>query len=192
MIDVPVIYLTAYTDHDLMESIKLTRPAACILKPFETNELISNIEIALYSHGTDLNREKGMLNNSIFFYTMIGNLLATKMDLNGKNSFLTEFSRNFEEKLKTSFMKEAGKLKTKTENRDLCIYISCLSHLLSNLGFINNRMSNDSKGYMIINNCPWKTDKYTKEIFCSVCKTITKLTFSWMDIEGHISLKIVS
>jgi hypothetical protein len=89
-------------------------------------------------------------------------------------------------------MKEAGKLKTKTENRDLCIYISCLSHLLSNLGFINNRMSNDSKGYMIINNCPWKTDKYTKEIFCSVCKTITKLTFSWMDIEGHISLKIVS
>ena len=74
MIDVPVIYLTAYTDHDLMESIKLTRPAACILKPFETNELISNIEIALYSHGTDLNREKGMLNNSIYYYTMIGNL----------------------------------------------------------------------------------------------------------------------
>ncbi|MGB9200253.1 methanogen output domain 1-containing protein [Methanobacterium sp.] len=189
MIDVPVIYLTAYTDHDLMESIKLTRPAACILKPFETNELISNIEIALYTHSADLNREVGILNNGIIFYTMIGNLLASKMDLSKKNSFLTEFSRNFEEKLKKSFMEEAGKLKIVTGNRDLCIYINCLSHLLSNLGFINNRMSNDSNGYMIINNCPWKTDKYAKEIFCCVCKTITKLTFSWMDLEGHIKLE---
>jgi CheY-like chemotaxis protein len=189
LIDVPVIYLTAYTDQDLIESIKLTRPSACILKPFETKELISNIEIALYTHSTDLNRDKRILNNSIIFYAMIGNLLATTLDLNEKNRFLTEFTRNFEKNLKTSFMKEAGKLNLITGNRDLSTYISCLSNLLSNLGFINNSMSNDSKGYMIINDCPWKTDKYTKEIFCSVCKVITKLTFSWMDLEGHIKLE---
>ena len=189
LIDVPVIYLTAYTDHDLIESIKLTRPSACILKPFETKELISNIEIALYTHNTDLNLKKGILNDSIIFYAMIGNILASKLDLNKKNRFLTEFSRNFEKNLKPTFMKETGKLKTKTENRDLPIYIICLSHLLSNLGFINNSMSNDYNGYMTINKCPWKTDKHTKEIFCSICKIITKLTFSWMDLEGQIKLE---
>jgi CheY-like chemotaxis protein len=189
LIDVPVIYLTAYIDHQLMESIKLTRPVACIIKPFECNELISNIEIALYIHNTDLNKENGIQNSSIIFYAMIGNLLVTSLNLNEKNKFLADFSRNFEENVKTSFMDEVRKLKTSTENRDLCIYISCLSHLLSNLGFINNRMSNDSNGYMIINNCPWKTDEYTKEIFCSVCKTITTLTFSWMDLDGNIDLE---
>ena len=189
LIDVPVIYLTAYTDQDLIESIKLTRPSACILKPFETKELISNIEIALYAHSTDLNQDKGILNSNIIFYAMVGNLLAATLDLNEKNRFLSEFSRNFEENLKTPFMKEASKLQIKTENSDLSTYISCLSNLLSNLGFINNSMSNDSNGYMIINDCPWKTGKDTKEIFCSVCKIITKLTFSWMDLEGHIKLE---
>jgi two-component system, response regulator PdtaR len=189
LIDVPVIYLTAYIDHQLMESIKLTRPVACILKPFESNELISNIEIALYTHNVDLNHKEGLLNSSINFYGMIGHLLVTSMDLNEKDRFLKEFSRSFEEDMKSSFLDYAGKLKTNAENRDLCIYISCLSQLLSNLGFINNRMSNESNGYMIINNCPWKTDKYTKEIFCSVCKTITQLTFSWMDLEGRINLE---
>lgn len=189
LIDVPVIYLTAYTDHKLMESIKLTRPAACILKPFESSELISNIKIALYTHKSDLKLERGVLNSSIIFYTMIGNFLASSMDLNEKTRFLTEFSRNFEENMKIPFLNEAGNLKTNTENRDLSIYISCLSRLLSNLGFINNRMSNEFNGYMIINSCPWKSDKYTNEIFCSVCQTITKLTFSWMDLEGHIDLE---
>ena len=189
LVDVPVIYLTAYTDHKLMESIKLTRPAACILKPFESSELISNIKIALYTHKSDLNQEKRVLNNNILFYAMIANLLASKIDLNEKNRFITEFSRNFEENMKTPFLNETVNLKTNTENGDLSIYVSCLSRLLSNLGFINNRMSNDLNGYMIINSCPWKTDKYTNELFCSVCKTITKLTFSWMDLEGHINLE---
>ena len=76
LVDVPVIYLTAYTDHKLMESIKLTRPVACILKPFESSELISNIKIALYTHKFDLNHEKGLLNSNIIFYAMIANLLV--------------------------------------------------------------------------------------------------------------------
>ncbi len=189
LMDVPVIFLTAYSDHDLLESMKLTRPVACILKPFETNELINNIEIGLYTHNADLTTKKRVLNSGINFYAMIGNLLATSLDLNEKNRFLTVFSSKFEETLKTSFMNEVNILKNNSENNDLCIYISCLSHLFSNLGFINNRMSNDPKGYMIINKCPWKTNNDTDELFCRVCKTITRLTFSWMDLEGHIILE---
>ncbi len=32
--EVPVIYLTAHSNPQLMESMKLTRPSACIFKPF--------------------------------------------------------------------------------------------------------------------------------------------------------------
>lgn len=46
---VPVIYLTANSNPQLMESMKLTRPSACIFKPFGGMELLSNIEIALYT-----------------------------------------------------------------------------------------------------------------------------------------------
>lgn len=49
LIQVPVIYLTAFYNPQLMESIKLTQPSACILKPFRSQELMSNIEIALYN-----------------------------------------------------------------------------------------------------------------------------------------------
>ena len=48
-IEVPIIYLTAYSNPKLMESMKFTRPSACIFKPFGSRELLSNIEIALYT-----------------------------------------------------------------------------------------------------------------------------------------------
>jgi CheY-like chemotaxis protein len=56
--EVPVIYLTAHSDPKLMESMKLTRPSACIFKPFGSSELLSNIEIALYTFDEGCNNLK--------------------------------------------------------------------------------------------------------------------------------------
>ena len=46
-IDVPVIYLTANSDTEILESIKLTKPSACVFKPFLGKEIIDKIKIAL-------------------------------------------------------------------------------------------------------------------------------------------------
>ena len=46
-IDVPVIYLTANSDKEILESIKLTKPSACVFKPFLGKEIIDKIKIAL-------------------------------------------------------------------------------------------------------------------------------------------------
>lgn len=45
---VPVIFLTAYSDDETLARAKITEPFGYIIKPFETRELINNIEIALY------------------------------------------------------------------------------------------------------------------------------------------------
>ncbi|MFA4877070.1 MAG: response regulator [Methanoregula sp.] len=49
--DVPIIYLTAYADDQLLQSAKVTRPYGYILKPYSERELHCAIEIALYSQG---------------------------------------------------------------------------------------------------------------------------------------------
>jgi PAS domain S-box-containing protein len=49
-LEIPVVYLTAYSDHAALKRAKITVPYGYILKPFEQRELLINIEIALYRH----------------------------------------------------------------------------------------------------------------------------------------------
>jgi len=48
--NIPVVYLTAYSDNIILERAKLTEPFGYILKPFDDRELQTNIEMALYKH----------------------------------------------------------------------------------------------------------------------------------------------
>ncbi|HID74002.1 MAG TPA: PAS domain S-box protein, partial [Thermoplasmata archaeon] len=50
ILDIPVVYLTAYSDDQTLARAKLTEPFGYILKPFEERELHTNIEMALYKH----------------------------------------------------------------------------------------------------------------------------------------------
>jgi len=48
-LDIPIIYLTAYADDDLLARAKVTEPHGYILKPFQERELRAAIEMALYT-----------------------------------------------------------------------------------------------------------------------------------------------
>jgi PAS domain S-box-containing protein len=48
--DIPVVYLTAYTDDATLRRAKLTEPYGYLIKPFEERELHTAIEMALYKH----------------------------------------------------------------------------------------------------------------------------------------------
>lgn len=48
--DIPVVYLTAYSDERTLKRAKITGPFGYIIKPFEDRELHSAIEVALYKH----------------------------------------------------------------------------------------------------------------------------------------------
>lgn len=51
--DLPVVFLTAYSDEETLQRIRVTEPYGYLLKPFEKRELQIVIEIALYKHKTD-------------------------------------------------------------------------------------------------------------------------------------------
>ncbi len=49
-LNIPVVYLTAYSDKKTLKRAKVTEPFGFIIKPFESQDLFTNIEMALYRH----------------------------------------------------------------------------------------------------------------------------------------------
>jgi len=49
-LNIPVVYITAYSDEKTLERAKITGPFGYIIKPFEDRDLHTAIELALYQH----------------------------------------------------------------------------------------------------------------------------------------------
>lgn len=54
LLDVPVVYLTAFADEKTLERAKITEPFGYLIKPFKERELQITIEIALYKHEMEM------------------------------------------------------------------------------------------------------------------------------------------
>lgn len=51
--DIPVLFLTAHTNHEYVERAKQAMPFGYLVKPFNEKELYTNIEMALHKHRVD-------------------------------------------------------------------------------------------------------------------------------------------
>ncbi len=60
--DIPIIFLTAYSDDTTINRAKLSEPYGYLLKPFEERDLRSAIEIALYKHGMEQEAKRALRN----------------------------------------------------------------------------------------------------------------------------------
>jgi PAS domain S-box-containing protein len=95
--DIPVIYLTAYSDEGTLERAKKTEPSGYILKepsgfihkPFEESELHSVIEITLYRHKMEKNHDQWI---SALLESINEALIAT--DNNGKIKFMNNMAED--------------------------------------------------------------------------------------------------
>lgn len=52
-LQIPIIFITAYTNNPILKLAKINEPYAYIVKPFDERELHINIEIALYKYKTE-------------------------------------------------------------------------------------------------------------------------------------------
>lgn len=51
--DIPIIYLTAYSDEETLKRAKITEPYGYLIKPFEERELHTIIEMTLHKHAME-------------------------------------------------------------------------------------------------------------------------------------------
>ncbi len=56
--NIPIVYLTAYADEELLERAKITEPFGYIIKPFEDRELKIAVELALYKAKSEMAEEE--------------------------------------------------------------------------------------------------------------------------------------
>ena len=52
-LDIPVVYLTGYSDETTLDRVKASEPFGYLLKPFDTRDLRVAIEMALYKHAAE-------------------------------------------------------------------------------------------------------------------------------------------
>jgi len=69
-LDIPVIFLTAFSDIELIEKAKDTEPYAYIIKPFQERELLASIEIALFKS----QMEKNLKESEMKYRTLVENI----------------------------------------------------------------------------------------------------------------------
>jgi PAS domain S-box-containing protein len=58
MVDIPVIFLTAYSDVGLIDKAKSTEPYAYLVKPFQERQLLASIETAIHKSGVEKRLEE--------------------------------------------------------------------------------------------------------------------------------------
>jgi len=80
--DIPVIYLTAYANQEYIERAKQTNPFGYLVKPFKSNELHTNIEMALHKHRVD-KEIKGYLDRLAKCYRGTIEVVSVAIELRG-------------------------------------------------------------------------------------------------------------
>jgi PAS domain S-box-containing protein len=74
--NIPVIYLTAFADDEILEKAKFTDPFGYLLKPFDIRDLKKTIEIALYKHNLEIKlRQSEEKFRILFNNSPLGNVL---------------------------------------------------------------------------------------------------------------------
>ncbi|QSZ41345.1 response regulator [Sulfurimonas aquatica] len=72
--DIPFIYLTSYSDDEVIEKAKETEPYGYIVKPFDPNSLHATIQMALFKYDMENNRK----NSIVLSHNSIGDMLKNQ------------------------------------------------------------------------------------------------------------------
>ncbi|MDO5836795.1 MAG: methanogen output domain 1-containing protein [Methanobacterium sp.] len=196
-LDIPVIYLTAYSDEEVLERARMTEPYGYIIKPFKKSELNANIEMALYKHAEDQKKSETVKKQILAdFYDFILNSMPTTADQSDeeiRNTLLKLFASRLEEEMRPRFEKELGDTVEEQNLDDLesiyNAYLDWVAHLFSDFG-VQTKI--EPKGHVHLFkflNCPWIDDAKKKPVFCLNCQAIMQQTFDWTGMEGKVEKK---
>jgi len=133
--DIPVIYISAYADKDILERAKLTEPFGYVLKPIDNRELDATIEVALYKH--EIERDLNIAHQQLKASEQ--RLRASEQQLRASNQQLKADEKEREKLLDILF----------TKNKELQSIIHIVSHDLKtplvNIDGFSKELADDCK-----------------------------------------------
>jgi two-component system, response regulator PdtaR len=195
-LDIPIIYLTAYSNDEVLKRAQETEPYGYILKPFREGEVNANIKMALYKHNSE-NKKREEIKKRVLtdFYDLVQKSMNEYTDYSEeeiKETLLDIFSKRIENEMPDfyDYMEEKGldieKDKPETIFEE---YLNWLSSMLLEFG-VRSKSDFDENGYRIeFLNCPWKSEAEKKPIFCLNCQAIVNHSLNWTNIQGKMDRK---
>ena len=192
--NIPIIYLTAYADEEILKRAMVTEPYGYLTKPFKETELKANIEMALYKHKVEIER-KELIKNRLMddYYQFILKSMKksnSSDEINTKKILLKTVEKSFEEKMEPEFheyLQDNGlNIITDSEYILFEAYSSWISQLFIDLGIKNKLRSDDESFYLELFNCPWIPHSIKNPIFCINCHAMILCSFKWLNLKGKI------
>jgi two-component system, response regulator PdtaR len=192
-VDIPIIYLTAYSNDEVLKRAQETEPYGYILKPFREGEVNANIKMALYKHNSEKKKREEIKKRVLTdFYDLVQKSMSDYADYSEeeiKETLLDIFTKRIERELPDfyDYMDKKGLDIEKDKPETIFdAYLHWLSNLLMDFG-IRSKSDYDDKGYRIeFLNCPWKEEAEKKPIFCLNCQAIINHSLNWTNIEGKM------
>lgn len=192
--DVPIIYLTAYADDEMLMRARVTQPYGYIIKPFKSTELNANIQMALYKH-KNARKEKEMIKKQILanFNEFIANSMPTcssQSEREIRDMLSNAFGERLEEDMKPSYickMEEMGIDDDTDDGLEIFeSYLDWISQVFTDLGIRVGIVEDSPQWYLEFDNCPWKEEATNNPIFCINCHAIINRSLDWTNLEGEV------
>jgi len=183
--DIPIIYLTAYADEEMLTRAKVTEPYGYIVKPFKSSELNANIEMAIYRHRSAL-RERELMKKQIIsdFYNFILNAMpSTEADEDAIRELLSVI---FRDRITHELAPRFEAHMEEYPNDDILeAYLAWVADIFENFTVRVGFLEDDENVYVEFENCPWLEDARKNPGFCLNCEAILKLSFEWSGLPGE-------
>jgi len=189
-LDTPIIYITAYSDEEVLERARITEPYGYILKPFKKSEINANIQMAIYKHACDKKKSETIKKRVLAdFYDFILTAMptcSTDSDMEMRQLLLRVFAERLDDDLYPKFIEELDPESMDDTDELFEAYIGWLSDIFNDFGIKTIITPEDKRYYFEFLNCPWPEDAKKKPIFCLNCQAMINRSFSWTGLEGTI------
>lgn len=107
-----------------------------------------------------------------------------------RDFLIKNFSERFEKNVKPRFNEE---MKQKSLNGDpkqlLDFFMVWISALFLNFGIENKKKTEGKKRVLEFTNCPWINEARGNPIFCFICRSLAKRSFTWTALNGIVEQK---
>jgi CheY-like chemotaxis protein len=192
-LDTPIIYVSAYSDEEVLRRARITEPYGYILKPFKKSEINANIQMAIYKHSSDKKKSEIIKKRVLAdFYDFILTAMPTSStgsDIEMRQLLLKVFSKRLDEDLYPKYIEELKPDEIEDTEALFEEYMEWVADVFADYGIKTILTPKENRFYLEFFNCPWLEDAKSKPIFCMNCQAMMDRSYNWTGLSGGMERK---